>query len=696
MERYGAGKPDEFKRKVVREGWAERYGALIEGMKAGLANETWRKNARVIAYNGFRQPWWDGAVPEAYDNHWQPSKKALYVYSCQTEMMNLRFMKPRVLQRDPDFWLEVIFWDGDRGKAIKYEKLGIAYTPEFYGGWVQYCLWTTTPRVAREFRGSTHQRDAGWWPYFATIIRAVDLVHRDPVLRRFWRKGALVVNPGVANPVTHGIPEPLRGEDRWYGLPTSLDPPQPWNLDTRLPVYALARVIGESPRREWLLYAHAPIGENQKQVEIALPGYKAVSVDVDVAGSFYHVRETDGSVTAVGDPRQVVFASNGPPAARDDAYAIAGGESLKTTLFRFSGMPGVLRNDIDEEGDPLTAELVEGPRHGKIEFRMDGSFTYVPAEGFRGLDSFTYRAHDLTHASEPVTVTLRVTDELARVIDDGDASFEDSAQWVRTGKAGGFGGDVAFYAAGPSGGSTATWTFTDLPAGEYEVFATWPLFSYQRPDRVPVEIFDGTTSRAKGSVNQDAEPQGTQQDGRPWQSLAKVKIASGTLKVVLSNAARGRWVVADACRVVPAAGGDARTIDNGDPGYTEQARWLVTDRGVGGSSRYLRGTKAKDREARASWTFADLKPGVYEVFVTWPPPGASPVTVNYGVFDGSQSKGEIEIDQARQPRDLLARGRTWARLGEFAVASGSLKVLLSNVDAKQMMADAVALLPRRE
>ena len=694
MDQYGAGRSDEFKRKVVAEGWAERYGALIEGMKAGLDNDTWRKNCRIIAYNGFRQPWWDGAVPEAYDNHWQPAKKAFYVYSCQTEMMNLRFMKPRILQRNPDFWVEVIFWDGDGGKAVQYEKLGIAYTPELYGGWAQYCLWTVTPRVAREWRGSSYRRDAGWWPYFATIIRAVDLVHKDPVLRRFWRKGELVVNRGVANPVTHGIPESLQQQDRWYHLPTSLDPPPPWELDTRLPVYTLARVIGESPRREWLLYAHAPIGKDQKNVEVTIPGYKPVTLDVRVAGSFYHLRESDGSVTAVGDPQQVVFASNGPPTARDDAYAVAGGESLKTTIFRFSGIPGVLRNDVDEEGDPLTAQLVEGPRHGKLEFREDGSFTYVPAKDFHGADAFTYRARDLTQASKPATVTLRVTEGLARVVDDGEAGFEDTSQWVTTDTVGGFGGDMAFYPAGPGGGTTATWTFADLPGGEYEVFVTWPLFSYQRPKRVPLEILDGTTSRAKASVNQDAEPKGQVQDGRPWQSLGKVKITSGTLKVVLSNAAQGRWVVADAVRVVPSAGGQARTIDNGDAGYAEQASWLVTDRGFGGSSRYLRGTKDKQREATASWMFADLQPGVYEVFATWPP-GSSRMTVGYTVFDGEQTKAQVRINQARQPRDLLARDATWASLGEFVVANGSLKVVLSNLGAKSnVMADAVALSPR--
>jgi hypothetical protein len=283
---------------------------------------------------------------------------------------------------------------------------------------------------------------------------------------------------------------------------------------------------------------------------------------------------------------------------------------------------------------------------------------------------------------------------LGRVIDDGDPGYSETARWATTDGVGGMGGDIAYFPAGRLGGSSATWTFTDLPAGQYDVFATWALFSYQRPTKVPLEILDGATSRAKVHVNQEEEPQGEKVDGHPWQKLATVRVDSGTLKVVLSTAARGRWVVADAVRVVPAGGGKARVIDNQDVGFTEQPGWLLHDEGFAGDAHYLRGTKDPEREATVSWVFERVEPGVYELFATWPA-GVSRMTVRYTVLAGDQPKGTVQIDQSRQPADLLARGTLWASLGQFVVEGGSLRVVLSNVGSKDnVMADAMALLPR--
>jgi hypothetical protein len=37
--------------------------------------------------------------------------------------------------------------------------------------------------------------------------------------------------------------------------------------------------------------------------------------------------------------------------------------------------PGVLGNDTDPDGDPLTASLVSAPGHGSVQLATDGSFT---------------------------------------------------------------------------------------------------------------------------------------------------------------------------------------------------------------------------------------------------------------------------------------------------------------------------------
>src|SRR5690606_41230992 len=80
-----------------------------------------------------------------------------------------------------------------------------------------------------------------------------------------------------------------------------------------------------------------------------------------------------------------------------------------TTLFRSTvPAPGVLANDTDPNGDPLTAQLVDGPANGTLVLNPDGSFTYTPDTGFSGTDSFTYQASDGSALSNVATVTIDV------------------------------------------------------------------------------------------------------------------------------------------------------------------------------------------------------------------------------------------------------------------------------------------------
>ena len=82
---------------------------------------------------------------------------------------------------------------------------------------------------------------------------------------------------------------------------------------------------------------------------------------------------------------------------------------------------GVLTNDTDVEGDPLTAVLVNGPENGTLTLNADGSFTYTPDANFNGADSFTYKANDGTLDSAPVTVNLTVN-----AVDDAPVANADS------------------------------------------------------------------------------------------------------------------------------------------------------------------------------------------------------------------------------------------------------------------------------
>jgi VCBS repeat-containing protein len=70
----------------------------------------------------------------------------------------------------------------------------------------------------------------------------------------------------------------------------------------------------------------------------------------------------------------------------------------------------VLANDTDLQGYALSAQLVAGPAHGTISLNANGSFSYTPAAGFAGTDTFTYKVSDGPAVSSPAAVTISVSD----------------------------------------------------------------------------------------------------------------------------------------------------------------------------------------------------------------------------------------------------------------------------------------------
>ncbi|WIB36530.1 Ig-like domain-containing protein [Curtobacterium sp. MCJR17_043] len=90
----------------------------------------------------------------------------------------------------------------------------------------------------------------------------------------------------------------------------------------------------------------------------------------------------------------------GPMAMRDSATVTAG------STLTVPKATGVLAND---RGSDLTATVDQRPAHGTLALAADGSYTYTPADGFSGKDTFTYTATDGsgTPATGLVTVTVK-------------------------------------------------------------------------------------------------------------------------------------------------------------------------------------------------------------------------------------------------------------------------------------------------
>ncbi|HUR17947.1 MAG TPA: Ig-like domain-containing protein, partial [Acidimicrobiales bacterium] len=108
-------------------------------------------------------------------------------------------------------------------------------------------------------------------------------------------------------------------------------------------------------------------------------------------------------------------APNAAPVALADAFSTA--EDTPLTV----AAPGVLGNDTDPDGDPLTASKAPAqsaglvhtfpgePPNGSATLNPDGSFTYTPDPNFFGTDTFTYLARDARGANATGLITITVT-----------------------------------------------------------------------------------------------------------------------------------------------------------------------------------------------------------------------------------------------------------------------------------------------
>ncbi|MDX1947811.1 MAG: Ig-like domain-containing protein, partial [Pirellulaceae bacterium] len=147
---------------------------------------------------------------------------------------------------------------------------------------------------------------------------------------------------------------------------------------------------------------------------LASPGHGTVTLLVD--GSFVYVptagysgtdsfsyRASDGADQSAEVVVSIFVAFvNDAPVAINDAYAVDEDATLVVMA------PGLLGNDSDEEGSPLSVTIVSGPEHGTLELQSDGSFVYVPTANWHGTDEFTYRTFDGFDQSEVATVVISV------------------------------------------------------------------------------------------------------------------------------------------------------------------------------------------------------------------------------------------------------------------------------------------------
>jgi RHS repeat-associated protein len=85
-----------------------------------------------------------------------------------------------------------------------------------------------------------------------------------------------------------------------------------------------------------------------------------------------NVRVSDPFDLSASESFVVTVLANAAPIALDDGYELHFNDVLTVPI------PGVLGNDSDPDGDPLTAQLIAGPSEGSVALNADGSFEYTP------------------------------------------------------------------------------------------------------------------------------------------------------------------------------------------------------------------------------------------------------------------------------------------------------------------------------
>ncbi|MBK9121838.1 MAG: tandem-95 repeat protein [Chloroflexi bacterium] len=222
--------------------------------------------------------------------------------------------------------------------------------------------------------------------------------------------------------------------------------------------------------------------------------------DFNGSDSFTY-RATDGSLQS---NVATVFISVGNateiPDANNDSYSTNEDTVLNVTA------PGVLGNDVDGDGLPLTAILVSGPAHGGLTLNLNGSFTYTPSTNYNGPDSFTYRADNGTFTSNiaTVSITVNAVNDAPTAGADAYATDEDTPLIVAA--PGVLGNDTDVENSALSAAVVANPIHGSLALNADGGFTYTPNANYNGPDSFTYRASDGSLQSNVATVSITVNP----------------------------------------------------------------------------------------------------------------------------------------------------------------------------------------------
>jgi cyclophilin family peptidyl-prolyl cis-trans isomerase len=205
------------------------------------------------------------------------------------------------------------------------------------------------------------------------------------------------VNTLITYPTKNESAHPVSGVDL-QNLPLKNYTGTSFPTDTTAANYALISSVNALRRTEAFTYSIFS-GPNAAVATATVTNGNLVITPVGAGSTSITIRVTDLAGVTFD---QVVPISVGPPTAANDSFATSGDGTLTVPAT------GVLANDhgsgltVNSPGTITTA-------HGSATINADGSFTYTPVAGFRGVDTFNYTAKDSNgQISNVATVSITV------------------------------------------------------------------------------------------------------------------------------------------------------------------------------------------------------------------------------------------------------------------------------------------------
>jgi hypothetical protein len=243
----------------------------------------------------------------------------------------------------------------------------------------------------------------------------------------------------------------------------------------------------------------------------------------------------------------------------------------------------------------------------------------------------------LTNAANGIVVADAVRIERVEGIpvtqDDGAAGFSTAGSWT-TYAGTGYQGDI--HRADPGdGSSTATWSFTNLPFGRYQVSVSWPRVSTlatNAPFSVTRQGSSGSPVTDTVPVDETQSPTDLTTNGANWKTLGTFGVYGSTLDVQLSNLANG-IVIADAVRI------------------KQVEETTLTSLPTGSSERVT-----------------DVFPGVYRLALKWSADTSKPSHVTVTRSNPNAQVFSADIDP-NSPADFIANGYPWKIIGNVTLTA---------------------------